>query len=78
MVPRLPTALLAAFCGVVFSPAAVQAADLESALAGQANLTTFRGLVKVRIPFKSRPMPKPARLTKHRTTPNFLQTYQRM
>ncbi|KAK3290795.1 FAS1 domain-containing protein [Chaetomium fimeti] len=46
MVLGFPTALLAAFSALVVSPAAVRAADLESALAGQANLTTFRGLVK--------------------------------
>ncbi|KAH6847430.1 FAS1 domain-containing protein [Chaetomium sp. MPI-CAGE-AT-0009] len=46
MVLGLPTALLAAFSAVAFSPAAVHAADLQRALAGQANLTTFRGLVK--------------------------------
>lgn len=47
MVPRLPTALLAVISTVIFSPAA-HGADLESVLAGQVNLTTFRGLIKVR------------------------------
>jgi hypothetical protein len=60
MVLGLPTALLAAFSVGVFSPVTVQAADLESALAGQANLTTFRGLVKVSIPFECRPILKRA------------------
>lgn len=46
MVLGLPSALLAVVSVLLFSPAAVQAADLESVLAGQANLTTFRGLVK--------------------------------
>ncbi|EAQ83373.1 hypothetical protein CHGG_09777 [Chaetomium globosum CBS 148.51] len=46
MVPGFSTALLAAFSAVAFCPATVQAASLESVLAGQANLTTFRGLVK--------------------------------
>ncbi|KAK4034877.1 FAS1 domain-containing protein [Parachaetomium inaequale] len=46
MVLGLPTALLAVVSTLLFSPLAVHAADLESVLAGQANLTTFRGLVK--------------------------------
>jgi hypothetical protein len=46
----LPTALLAFVSAFVFSPAPVGAVDLETVLAGQTNLTTFRGLVKVRIP----------------------------
>ncbi|KAK4130580.1 hypothetical protein BT67DRAFT_445505 [Trichocladium antarcticum] len=44
----LPTALLAAVSVFVFSPAPVGAVDLETVLAGQTNLTTFHGLVKVR------------------------------
>jgi hypothetical protein len=46
MVLRLPTALLAVISTVIFSPA-VHGADLESVLAGQVNVTTFRGLIKV-------------------------------
>jgi hypothetical protein len=49
MVLGLPTVLLTVVSTVLFSPLAVHAADLESVLAGQANLTTFRGLVKVSI-----------------------------
>ncbi|SPQ24627.1 c455cfb6-ced2-4438-8d35-b784b42e963b [Thermothielavioides terrestris] len=39
-------ALLAVACSLLVSPSAVLAADLETVLAGQANLTIFRGLVK--------------------------------
>ncbi|KAK4124542.1 Fasciclin-domain-containing protein [Parathielavia appendiculata] len=45
MVFRLPTALLAGLSAFLFAPAA-RAAGLESVLAGQANLTIFRDLVK--------------------------------
>lgn len=47
MALRLPMALLAAISTIIFSPAAVHGANLESVLAGQVNLTTFRGLIKV-------------------------------
>jgi hypothetical protein len=42
---KLAAALLAALLSLLIS---AQAVSLESALADQANLTTFRGLVKVR------------------------------
>lgn len=47
MVLGSATALLGVVSTVLFSAMSVQAASLESVLAGQANLTTFRGLVKV-------------------------------
>ncbi|KAK0721217.1 FAS1 domain-containing protein [Apiosordaria backusii] len=43
---RLPTALLAIISALGCAPTAVRAADLDSVLAGQTNLTTFRELVK--------------------------------
>ncbi|KAK4172305.1 FAS1 domain-containing protein [Triangularia setosa] len=43
---RLPTAFLAIISALGCVPAAVRAADLDSVLAGQTNLTTFRELVK--------------------------------
>ncbi|KAK4153979.1 FAS1 domain-containing protein [Chaetomidium leptoderma] len=46
MVLGLPTALLAVLSTIILSPVAVHAVDLETVLAGQANLTTFRGLIK--------------------------------
>jgi hypothetical protein len=46
MVRGLRTAVLAVASTLFFTPV-VQAADLESVLAGQANLTKFRDLVKV-------------------------------
>jgi hypothetical protein len=48
MIARTSKALSAFVITFLSSSAAVQAVDLETVLAGQANLTTFRGLVKVR------------------------------
>ncbi|KAK4683386.1 hypothetical protein QC764_0028910 [Podospora pseudoanserina] len=44
--PCLPTALLAIIAALGCAPMAARAADLESVLAGQTNMTTFRELVK--------------------------------
>ncbi|GAB1317673.1 FAS1 domain-containing protein [Madurella fahalii] len=43
---RLPATLLAVISAFVCAPAVVGAVDLETVLAGQVNLTTFRGLVQ--------------------------------
>ncbi|KXX82416.1 Periostin [Madurella mycetomatis] len=43
---RLPTALLAVISTIVCAPTVVRAVDLETVLADQVNLTTFRDLVR--------------------------------